>query len=221
VPLIPHAFAGVLLATADRFSVASILGPASLGIYGTAGQLGMILIVLGDAANKALAPWVYAQMGLRTTRAHLRVVGVAWALLPVWLLVAVVAWLSLELVGGIVVGPRYLPSIDLSIWFLLGGALSASYLNIANLFFFTSRTEWLSAATVASGLVAVVLAPALARRYGAIGAAASYLCVQCVNLVLFWALSTRVQPMPWRAPLLALRLLRAARRQAPPASAAA
>ncbi len=213
VPLIPHAFAGVLLASADRFSVASLLGPGPLGIYGTAAQLGMVLVVLGDAGNKALSPWVYAQMGRGSIRAHLRVVGVAYALVPVWLLVAVGGWLFLELAGGLVVGPRYLPAIDLSIWFLLGGAMSASYLNIANLFFFSSRTEWLSVATIASGAIAVLLAPPLARRFGVTGAALSYLCVQSIGLGLFWALSTRVQPMPWRAPLLAIRLLRASRRR--------
>ena len=208
VPLIPHAVAGGLMVTADRFSVASILGTDQLGIYGTAGQLGMVLVVLGDAANKALSPWFYAQMALQSTRARLRVVGAAYLLLPTWLLIAIASWLFLKVAGGILIGQRYLPAIDLSIWFLLGGALSASYLNIVNLFFFTSKTEWLSVATVASATVAVLLDPALARHFGLIGAAASYLCVQAVSLLLFWALSTKVKPMPWGSPMLAIRLLR-------------
>ncbi|MDQ2924979.1 MAG: oligosaccharide flippase family protein, partial [Acidobacteriota bacterium] len=96
VPLIPHALAGSLMLTADRFAVASLLGREVLGIYGTAAQLGMAMSVVGDAMVKAASPWMYSQMSSRTTRASLRIVGATYLLIPISILVALGLWLVLK-----------------------------------------------------------------------------------------------------------------------------
>ncbi|MEP7294595.1 MAG: oligosaccharide flippase family protein [Burkholderiales bacterium] len=207
LPLVPHSIAGVLLVTVDRFSVAALLGREALGIYGTAAQIGMAMSILGDAIVKASSPWMFKQMASRTTRAHLRVVGAAYLMIPVWLLVAVALWLVLKGAGPLILDRRYLPAIELSLWFLLGGAANAVYLNIAGLFFFTSKNEWLSIATVSSAVAAALLAPAFTTAWGLTGAALSFLCTQLIFLTLAWALSLRVQPMPWNRPSLAMRAL--------------
>ena len=154
VPLIPHVLAGALMASADRVAVAVRLGPEALGIYGTAAQIGIAMNVLGDALVKALSPWMYAQLSSSATRGRLKIVAATYALIPVWLLTAVSLWLVFRLFASVIVDSRYFAAIDLSIWFLLGGAFSAVYLNIAGLFFFTSKTEWLSTATVSSAVSA-------------------------------------------------------------------
>lgn len=206
-PLLPHALAGAMLALADRFTVGAKLGPEALGIYGAAAQLGMLMNMLGDTLVKTASPWMYAQLSCRSARGRLRVVALTYLLIPAWLAVAVVLWLALSSVGSFVLGDRYQAAIGLSIWFLVGGALSSIYLSIAGLFFFTARNEWLSAATVSSALITVGLALVLVDRYGLIGAAVAYLVGQLSQLVLSWWLSLRVQPMPWQRPQLALRLL--------------
>jgi len=113
-------------------------------------------------------------------------------------------------VGPWLLGVRYAAAIDLSIWFLVGGAVSAIYFNIAGLFFFTSKTEWLSLATLGTAAVAVVLAPLLARGFGLTGGALAFVIVQLVALLACWLLSVWIQPMPWHRPVLALRVLRRA-----------
>ena len=210
IPLVPHALAGAMLVTTDRFAVSALLGREALGIYGTAAQIGMVMGVLGDALVKAGSPWMFGQMAARTTRARLRVVGAAYALIPVWLSIALGLWIVLKATGSLILGQRYAPAIDLSIWFLLGGAVSALYLNIAGLFFFSARNEWLSLATLGSAVVGAVLAPTLTRALGLVGGALSFLSVQVCVLTASWCLSTRIQPMPWRRPALALRVLRGA-----------
>ncbi len=207
VPLIPHALAGALLVSADRFSVSALLGSEALGIYGTAAQIGMAMTILGDALVKAASPWMFGQMASRTARARLRVVGATYALIPVWLFIAVALWLLFKATGSWILGARYSPAIDLSIWFLIGGAVSAVYFNIAGLFFFTSKTEWLSLATLGTAAVAVVVAPLLAREFGLTGGAVAFLGVQICALLTSWLLSIWIQPMPWHRPALALRVL--------------
>ena len=208
VPLIPHALGSALLFTADRFSVSSLLGREAIGIYGTAAQIGMAMNILGDALVKAGSPWMFGQMATRSARGRLRVVGATYALIPVWMLIAVALWLALKATGSWVLGARYAAAIDLSLWFLMGGAVSAIYFNIAGLFFFTSKTEWLSLATLGTAAVAVVLAPLLARQFGLTGGALAFLIVQICALLTAWLLSVRIQPMPWHRPVLALRVLR-------------
>ena len=212
VPLIPHALAGAVLAGADRFAVSAKLGPDALGVYGAAAQIGMAMNVLGDALTRALSPWMYAQMSSGSRLGHLKVVGFTYLLIPLWLLIALALWLVFTVAGSAILDERYHAAIGLSIWFLLGGAMSAIYSNIAGLFFFTSRTEWLSLATVSTAVMAGVLAPIMVARFGLPGAAATYLCAQSALLVLSWTVSTKVQPMPWRQPALALRVLRSGKR---------
>jgi O-antigen/teichoic acid export membrane protein len=110
-------------------------------------------------------------------------------------------------VGPILLGPRFQQALGLSLFFLLGGAMSSIYLNIAGLYFFTARTEWLSIATACSAVIAAALAIVLTAHFGAVGAAAAYVGAQFAQLILAWLLSTRIQTMPWHRPMLAIRTL--------------
>ena len=206
LPLIPHSLAGALMASADRFSVAGNLGPDALGVYGAAAQIGMAMNVLGDAMVKAFSPWMYRQMASRFGAGRLRVVGATYLMVPAWLLLALALWGLFALLGPLLLDKRYLAALDLVPMFLLGGAMSSIYLSIAGLFFFTSKTEWLSMATVLSSASALVVAPLMASKYGVRGAAIAYLVIQTLQLALAWLLSTKVQPMPWGRPALALRV---------------
>ena len=207
LPLIPHTLAGALMASADRFSVAGGLGVEALGVYGAAAQLGMAMNILGDAMVKALSPWMYRQMASPSGAGRLRVVAATYLLVPIWLILALTLWGVFALAAPLLLDKRYLAAIDLVPFFLLGGAMSSIYLNIAGLYFFTSKTEWLSTATVLSSASALVLAPLMVAKFGLRGAAFAYFLIQALQLVLSWLLSTRVQPMPWARPGMALRVL--------------
>jgi O-antigen/teichoic acid export membrane protein len=207
LPLVPHALGGSLLASADRLAVAASLGTAALGIYGTAYQLGAVVIVLGDAVSKAYQPSLYRMLSRHSMRARLRVVAFFCLSVPFWLAVAGLLWLVFEMTGSLLLGRQYLDAIDLSIWFLCGAAFSAIYQNIAGLFFFTGKTEWLSVATGSTAVLALAVAPFAVERFGIEGGALTYLSVQLALTVAVWTLSLRVYPMPWRHAGLALRLL--------------
>lgn len=207
LPLMPHAMAGALLGSLDRFAVSSQLGLGALGVYGAASQLGLVINVLADAATKAFTPQIYAMLSRNTVRDRLRVVALCYISVPAWLLVALLLWIVLLMGGEVLLGERYLAAIDLAIWFLLGGALTGAYLSIAGIFFFTGKTEWISVATLTACAIAALTAPILVAHYGIKGAALSYCTGQAVLFLVSWFLSMRVKPMPWRHPRLALRVL--------------
>jgi len=208
VPLVPHALAGALLVSADRLAVSSALGAEALGVYGIAAQIGQVMNVLADAIVKAVTPWFYAQLKAPSARGRLRVVGMTLLLGPLWLVVAVVGWGCFTVLGPLILDARYAAAIELSLWFLCGGAVASSALNIAGLFFFTSKTEWLSVATVTSALLAVGLSRTIVGHFGVAGGGAAFVLAQALQLGLSWGLSLRVFPMPWHRPLLAIRILR-------------
>ena len=208
LPLLPHAVAGALLINVDRLAVANSEGAAALGIYGAAAQLGMVLNVLADAAIKAYSPLFYRLLSRKTVRARLQVVAISYISVPVWIGMALLLWLLLQGVGSWVLGSRYLQALDLSLWFLLGGAASAVYLNVAGLYFFSGKTEWISLATVSAAVLAFAAATPLVAAHGVAGGAWAYVLAQCGLLVLAWALSLRVMPLPWSRPRVALRVLR-------------
>ena len=207
LPLTPHTLAGALLANADRFAVSTQLGSGALGIYGTAAQLGMVINVMADAAVKAYSPSMYRLLSRNTPRSRLRVVAITYLSIPVWLLIAGVLWVAYFLLGTWLLGDRYLDAIELSGWFLFGGALTGVYLNIAGLFFFTGKTEWVSVATVSASVFALLLAPHAVSSSGLNGGGMTYLCAQFAMLTAAWVLSRQIRPMPWGRPVLALRVL--------------
>lgn len=207
LPLMPHVMAGALLGSLDRFAVSSQLGVGALGVYGAASQLGLVINVLSDAVTKAFTPQMYVMLARNTSRDRLRVVALSYLSVPAWLLVALGLWVALLLGGEVLLGAQYLAAIDLTVWFLLGGALTGAYLSVAGLFFFTNKTEWISAATLAACAFTAMLAPVMVTHYGVKGAALTYCAGQAALLLAAWILSMRVKPMPWRRPGLALRVL--------------
>jgi O-antigen/teichoic acid export membrane protein len=134
-------------------------------------------------------------------------VAVSYLSVPFWLVSAVLIWLIVRSGGGLLLGHRYAYAIDLSLFFLVGGAFSAAYLNIAGLFFFKGKTEWISLATVLSAMLAFLLAAPAVRYFGARGGAMAYLVTQFALLTIAWSLSMLVIPMPWNRPILAVRSL--------------
>lgn len=207
LPLTPHTLAATLLGNADRFAVASHLGSASLGVYGTATQLGSVIGVLADACTKAYSPTVYRWLSRRSSRSRLRVVAVAYLSIPVWLVLAAVMWLGFITVAPLLLGSAYRSASVLAVWFLLGGAVNAVYLNIAGLFFFTGKTEWISLASVGASLLAMLVASPAVGRFGVVGGGVTYLLSQTVLLLASFALAGRIAPMPWARPRLAMRVL--------------
>lgn len=207
LPLVPHVAAGVVFSSVDRFAVSAQMGTQALGIYGVAAQIGMIMSVLADAAVKAYFPALYRILGRSTLQGRLRIVGLTYLSMPFWLLIAFAAWGVLLLCGGLLLGERYVAALPLAIWFLVGGAINGIYLNISALFFFTGRTEWISASTLTAAGTAALLAPWAVAQWGLVGAAVSYCVAQGALLSAAWLVSQRVYPMPWRHAGVAVRLL--------------
>ncbi len=198
LPLIAHSLAGVLVATADRWSVSVQLDASALGTYGAAAQLGMVMAVLADAFVKAYSPWLYTRLRSADPDDRRVAVGAIYVALPAFLGLAVLLTLLLRAIGVWILGAEYRSALALLPWFMLGGAASGLYLSVSGLFFFSARTGLLAAVTVSAGFTGAALSWMLVARYGLAGAAAGYACTQTL-LALGTALTAmRSFDLPWR-----------------------
>lgn len=197
-PLIVHSLAGVLIGTADRWSVSLQLDAAALGVYGAGAQLGMVMSILADAFVKAYNPWLYARLRGGTLQDGRVAVGAIYAAMPTFVVLAVVVGLALHVGAGWLLGPRYQAAADVLPWFMAGGAASGIYMCTSVLFFFHGRTARLASVTLSSALIGAALTWWLVGRFGATGAAAGFAAMQGVLALLTTVTAMRTFVLPWR-----------------------
>jgi O-antigen/teichoic acid export membrane protein len=198
VPLMPHALAGVLLSSADRFVVSAQMGSEALGVYGAGAQLGAVMAILADAFSKAFGPWMYERLAARRAQDELRAVGAVYASAPALLLIAAGAGALLLLAGSMLLGPDYAAALELLPWFMLGGAFTGMYLAVSGLYYFHGRTALLSSISVPAALLGAACTFAFVTRFGLTGAAAGYATTQLLLAGVAWFVATRSFDLPWR-----------------------
>jgi O-antigen/teichoic acid export membrane protein len=204
LPLIPHALAGLLLASADRFFVSGQLGSEALGVYGAAAQLGAAMVIVGDAFAKAFNPWIYARFASERERDALSAVGAMYAAVPVFVVTAATVGAVLWLAASVVLGPAYLAARDVLPQFMLGGAFTGMYLAVSGLYFYSGRTALLSSITLPVAVVGTLMTALLVARWGVAGAASGYAFTQGMLALAAWIVARRTFALPWGRPAMAV-----------------
>jgi O-antigen/teichoic acid export membrane protein len=204
LPLILHMLAGVLLGTADRWTVSVQLGPHWLGVYGAGAQLGMVMAILADAFVKAYGPWLYARLASTDPNDKHCAVGAIYAAIPAFLCAAAVLGVVLHWVSGALLGPQYRAATRVLPWFMLGGAFSGVYVCTSVLFFFSGRTALLASVTLSAALLGATLTWMLVSTLGVDGAAIGYASTQGLLALITSAVAFNSFDLPWREPRKAL-----------------
>ena len=204
LPLVLHTLAGVLLSTADRWTVSVKLGTHALGVYGAGAQLGMVMAVISDAFVKAYGPWLYAKLASNRDEDKLCAVGAIYAAMPIFICIAALVGAALHWASGTLLGPQYRAAAAVLPWFMLGGAFSGVYLCTSVLFFFSGRTGLLASATLSSAVGGALCTWFLVSTLGVNGAAIGYALTQGLLALFTSALAVKTFDLPWREPAKAL-----------------
>jgi O-antigen/teichoic acid export membrane protein len=199
VPMLPHIVAGSVMTYLDRVVVSALLGADSLGLYMAAMQVGMVLVVLIEPLNKALAPWLFKQLagGDLSRRVIVGRTYLLWAALAT--AAAALAGLA-TLLFDTLVGERYIAAKPLLPWMAAGFLLQGMYYTVVNYLFYAERTGHLS---VMSGITACSgcgISYGLTSAYGLAGAGASFALNYALLFMLVWYAAARAVPMPWLRP---------------------
>lgn len=204
LPLILHTLAGVLLGTADRWTVSVHLGSHALGVYGAGAQLGMVMGILADAFVKAYGPWLYAKLASKDATDRQAAVGAIYVAMPAFFLLAAVVGVALQGASTVLLGAKYREAASVLPWFMLGGALSGLYLCTSVLFFFSARTGLLSLTTFSAAVCGALCTWLLATRFGIEGAAMGYAATQGLLALFTTVVAMKTFDLPWRHPGQAL-----------------
>jgi O-antigen/teichoic acid export membrane protein len=201
LPLIPHAFAGWLVTQVDRVFLVRGPGVATVGLYAAAFQLASVVGFFADAANRATQPWVYERLASGTEDDARAVVRFAYGGFGACLAAGAAFVAACVWVVPFLLGPEYRGARPLLLPLVLGFVFNAMYYLPVNPLFYANFTAPIAACTVATAALHVGLNFALVPRWGGQGAAWSFAATLFVTFVLVWAVSARLVPLPWRAPL--------------------
>lgn len=197
IPLVPHTISSLLIALADRFMVANVLGLASTGIYMAGLQLGLAMGLIADAFVKAFGPWLNRQLANKDLESPKRIVGAIYLSFAVFVILGLVFYGVLLLVFDWLLPQTYAGARAVLPFFVLGNAFLGMYYAVAGLIFFSSQTYRISKITVLVGLLSLPLTYFLIQRFGILGAGMSYAVSQALIFALAWNESRRLFNLPW------------------------
>lgn len=196
-PMLPHVVAGSALAYLDRIVVSSVLGAERLGIFMVAMQIGMAVSMLIEPLNKALAPWLFANLAKNDLAVRRMIVRNTYRLYAGLVLVGV-AIASIALVFfDVIVGPGYDEARVLIPSMVAGFVLQGMYYGVVNYLFYAERTGRLSMMSATTAVVGCAVSYALTSAYGLVGAGISFAFNNALLFVLVWIAAARTVPMPW------------------------
>lgn len=197
VPLMPHIAGGFLLSTVDRFVINKEIGLAEAGIYMVAVQLTAAIGILFDAINKAYVPWLFENLTADSLQQKQKIVKFTY----IWFVLIIVGVILAFFIGPpiavFIAGEQYAEAGKVVGWLALGQGFQGMYLMVTNYIFYSKKTGLLSAASISSGILNLVLLIILVRAFGVEGAAIAFATSMGVRFLLTWWIAQKQHPMPW------------------------
>ena len=189
IPMIPHAFALVILAQIDRIMIKSICGPSDTGLYTYGYGFATLLAVFTNAIGQAWLPWFNDQLHVGN-REQIKNIQKKLVLLGIFLSI-----------GFITVAPEALMILApngrdywVAKWVIppvaLGTLAQYFYTNYVNLELFMKKTPLIAASSIATAVVNYGLNAIAIPRFGYISAAYTTL-ISYVFLMVFHYIATR------------------------------
>ncbi|MCU6433901.1 oligosaccharide flippase family protein [Undibacterium sp. Jales W-56] len=197
LPMLPHVAAGMAISYVDRIVVSSLLGAESLGIYMVAMQVGMSILALTEPLNKALAPWLFAQLSNGNVEVKHMVVRRTYQLFAILIFVGLMVVIIADLLFDQLIGPHFDMAHNLIPWMVAGFVIQGMYYSVVNYMFYAEKTGTLSVVTGSVAIVGSLLSYLLTARFGLAGAGVSFVLINSLLLLMVWIVASKAVPMPW------------------------
>ncbi|QKJ87769.1 polysaccharide biosynthesis protein [Paramixta manurensis] len=198
VPLIPHIVGIFFLSAIDRILINKQLGVGEAGIYMLGVQLSLGMIVVFDAINKALIPWLYKILAANDTAQIMRMVRFTYLYFVIVGFLGILAFWIGPLVVKLVAGPAYLRATSVIGWLCLGQAFTGMYLMVTNYLFYARQTGRLSLVTVSCGIFNIILLLYMMHIKGIVGVAMAFAISMFIRFLATWLLASRCCGFSWK-----------------------
>jgi O-antigen/teichoic acid export membrane protein len=180
LPLVPHYLSQMILSSADRIMISSMIGNSEAGIYSLAYSLSSIMILFNTALMQTLSPWIYQKIKAKKIE---DIESIAYTSL------IIIAFVNLMLIlfapeAVAVFAPKdyheaifVIPPVAMSVYFMY------SYDLFAKFAFYYEKTKLIMAASVAGAVLNIVLNYIFIKLFGYM--AAGYTTLACYMIYSF------------------------------------
>jgi O-antigen/teichoic acid export membrane protein len=191
LPLIPHLSAQWIKTSIDQIFLVRYVSLTALGQYNLGYRLGIVMQVLVSSTNLAYTPYFFELM-----KTHPNPQDQFKKLIEIYIagfgMICIIGILFMDDVIGIMVPTTYQSSANIARLVLFGYLVNGYYYLAVNPLLFFDKTSWLPWITGVSALTGVGLNLLLIPRYGAIGAAWSFVGSMLLTLILSTGATQRV-----------------------------
>ncbi len=189
LPLIPHFLSTFVLNQADRIMIDNMVGSAEAAIYSMAYTVGTVVLLVSNALNQALTPYLYRSVKnsrLEDIRRNTR---------PLFWLMAALCILAMCFAPEIIrvfAGRKYassigiIPPIAASVYFIF------VYSMFSTIEYYYQKTSWIAAASTVCAGLNLLLNYIFIRRYGYYAAAYTTLVCYLLFALLHYVFYRRV-----------------------------
>jgi O-antigen/teichoic acid export membrane protein len=197
LPLMPHVLSAIIMASVDRFALASRLGSIEVGYYFAAVQLASVLSILATALNQAWLPWLYERLERRNFDTNVLIVKMTYIIFLSFVFLGLGVSLLAPWIVPLAAGPGYEASVPLLRLLAPAAACSSGYFFVAAFLFYKERTGTLSMITVSIAALQTGLSFLLVGWWASWGVALATLISALTYWLLTWYLANQIHPMPW------------------------
>jgi O-antigen/teichoic acid export membrane protein len=196
LPTMPAEISIYSLAFIDRIIISHSLGAAQLGLYGLAFKFSQAIQVVVRGFQLAWPPLAYSIADDEDARRAYAVVVTAFTALCGAIVVGM--WLEARWIVRLLAAPDFFDSYEAIGPLALGAALYGIYLALVVILGRTGKTQYNFPVTIAATVANVVLNLILVPAWGIVGAGVALILSYLIVIVLIYAVSRRIFPIPWQ-----------------------
>ena len=194
IPLLPHAFATIILLMSDRLILSSKLSLEAAGIYFVAMQLALPINKIGDAFNRAFKPWLFNKI---SKSEDLISVLVSYISIFGLILMGFIYYIFVYAIYPVFVGEDFQSGRDFVAYIIFGNVFQAMYYSVSNYVLFKEKTIYLSVVTFLTTGLYIFLAWNFVEILGIKGMAILYCSMSICFFVATFFVSQKINPKPW------------------------
>jgi len=197
LPLILHTIGKIVIAQSDRIFIAKMVSLDEAGIYNIGYLVGMILMLLVNAAGNFFGPFLYERLATLTKNREKEIVKYSYIIMALLLAFLLVMTVASPYFFSTLVDKDYSKGAIYVFWVGLGYFFWGVYIIFSSFIFYKAKTGFLGYLAVFNVVLNIVLNYFLIPPFGGLGAAyATCISFFFVAVAVIWR-STRLYKLPW------------------------
>lgn len=189
IPLVFHAFGGIILGKADQIMLLKMSGQSTMGIYSYGTNFAHIIYVLGNACNLAYCPYYYS---VKKQENEEKIVRINKVYITLYCMGVSAVILILPEIIKIMSGTQYYGAIYSAPLLAVGFMINFLYTFPVNFEFYHKKTKYIAYATGITAILNIIFNYMLVPKYGAIGAAVATLISTIAQFVIHYLVAKKV-----------------------------